>query len=73
MKGLSTTVTEKDSVDLNNVLPKIKVKNLDDFYYSLIVRFSGKYFPKLRESSSWLVMMRFGEFIANAKKENQFD
>ena len=55
-------------------LPKIKVKNLYDFYavnYSFIVRFSGKYFPKLSELSSKLV--KLGEFIINAKKENQFE
>ena len=49
------------------------MKNLDDFYatyYSFIVRFSRKYFPKLSELSSKLV--RLGEFIINAKKENQF-
>ena len=28
----STTVTEKDTVDLHTDLPKTKVKNLDDFY-----------------------------------------
>ena len=38
-----------------------------------IVRFSGKYFLKLSEPSSKLVMMRLGEFIINAKKENQFE
>ena len=46
----STTVKEKNKVHLHTDLPKIKVKKLDDFhatYYSLIVRFSGKYFPKL--------------------------
>ena len=51
----STTVTEKDTVDLHTDLHKIKVKNLDDFYaayYSLIVCFSGKYFPKPIEPSS---------------------
>ena len=55
-------------------LPKIKVKNLYDFYavnYSFIVRFSGKYFPKLSELSSKLV--KLGEFIINAKMENQFE
>ena len=55
-------------------LPKIKVKNLYDFYavnYSFIVRFSGKYFPKLSELSSKLV--KLAEFIINAKKENQFE
>ena len=55
-------------------LPKIKVKNLDDFYatyYSFIVRFSGKHFPKLSEPSSKLV--RLSEFIINAKSENQFE
>ena len=49
------------------------MKNLDDFYgtyYSFIVRFSRKYFPKLSELTSKLV--RLGEFIINAKKENQF-
>ena len=38
-----------------------------------IVRFSGKYFLKLSEPSSKLLMMRLGEFIINAKKENQFE
>ena len=50
------------------------MKNLDDFYasyYGFIVRFSGKYFPKLSELSPKLV--RLGEFIINAKKENQFE
>ena len=59
---------------MHTELPKIKVKSLDDFYetyYSFIVRFSGKYFPKLSEHSSKLV--RLGEFIINAKKENQFE
>ena len=42
-------------------------------YYSLIVRFSGKYFPRLSEPSSKLAIMRRGEFIINAKKENQFN
>ena len=55
-------------------MPKIKVKILDDFYatyYSFIFRFSGKYFPKLSDFSSKLV--RLGEFIINAKKDNQFE
>ena len=63
-------------VDLHTDMLKIKVKNLDDFYatyYSLIVRFIGKYFPKLSEHSSKLVIMRLSEFTINAKKENQFD
>ena len=50
------------------------MKNLDDFYatyYSFIVRFSGKSFPKLSELSSELA--RLGKFIINAKKENQFE
>ena len=50
------------------------MKSLDDFYetyYSFIVRFSGKHFPKLSEHSSKLV--RLGELIINAKKENQFE
>ena len=71
----STTVTEKDKVDLHTDVPKIKMKNLGDFYaayYSLIVCFSGKYFPKLSDYSSKLVMVRLGEFIINAKKENRF-
>ena len=54
-------------------LPKIKVKNLDDFYatyYSLIVHFSVKYFPKLSELSSKLVKLR--EFIIN-KGESVWD
>ena len=69
----STTVHEKDSVDLHTDLPKIKVKNLDDFYATyntLIVCFCGKYFPKLSEPSSKLVMVRLGELIFNPKKEN---
>ena len=44
------------------------MKNLDDFYatyYSLIVRFSGKYFLKLSEPSSKLVIMKLGKFIIN--------
>ena len=55
MKQLPTNVTEKDTVDLHTDLPKIQVKNLDGFYatyYSLIVRFSCKYFAKLSEPSS---------------------
>ena len=50
------------------------MKNLDDFYatyYSFIVRFIGKCFPKLSELSSEQV--RLGKFIINAKKENQFE
>ena len=50
------------------------MKSLDDFYatyYSLILRFSAKYFPKLSELSSNLV--RIGDFIVNAKNENQFE
>ena len=50
------------------------MKSLDDFYatyYSFIVRFSGKYFTKLSELSSKLV--RLGEFIINAKDQNQFE
>ena len=76
MKYLSVTVSEKSTVDLHNDLPKIKVKYLDDFcaaYYSLIIRFSGKYFLKLNEPSSKIAITRFGEFIINPKKENQFD
>ena len=72
----STTVTEKDTVDLYTGLPKIKVKNFDEFYatiYSLIVSFSGRCFPKLSELSSKLVMMGLGEFIINEKKKNQFE
>ena len=49
----------------------MKVKNLDEFYaayYRLIVCFRSKYFSKLSEPSSKLVMMRLGEFIINAKK-----
>ena len=57
-------------------MPKIKVKNLDDFYAtysSLIVRFSGKNFPKLSKSLSKLVVTKLGEFIINPKRENQFE
>ena len=32
-----------------------------------------KYFPKLSEPSSKLVIMRFDEFIINVKKDNQFE
>ena len=76
MKYLSITVSEKSTVDLRNDLPKIKVKDLDDFYAaycSLNVRFSGKYFPKLNEPSSKIAMKRLCEFIINPKNENQFD
>ena len=76
IKVISTTVIGKGTVDLHTDLPTIKLKNLGYFYatyYSLIVRFSGKYFPKLSKPSSKLVTMRLGEFIINAKTENQFE
>ena len=53
-------VTEKEMVDLQVDLPKINVKNLYDFfatYYNLIIHFSDKYFLKLSEPSSKLVII----------------
>ena len=54
---------------LHTDLPKIKVKNLDDFYaayYSFTGCFSAKYFSKLSELSSKLV--RLVEFIIKMQK-----
>ena len=68
MKQLFTAVKEKGTFNFHTDLPKIKVKNLDDFYatyYSLIVCFSGKYFLKLSQPSSKLVIMRLVKFIIN--------
>ena len=71
---LSTTVTEKDTVDLHTDLSNIKVENLDDFYatyYSFIVCLSGKIFSKAE--SALIQASKYESLFIMEKKENQFE